>query len=222
MWHHWSQLTCKSSVACQIKALGLGWSCPKLQGIFLHAVLHSKKCWTCCSTGLNNVLLPMLFTLVNNIEQCCWAWIGCNNIVQYCWQLWTMWVAKHCSILFSSVLQQPERFYACTVHSCHRIKTHRTEKVDSKCWHHGPNQCAYALYFQGICFTYFSYFILLGFILRKTYFSLTIRTRNILKETRNWYWGTNAWRQVSTNYVDNYSGNFALTKLGNLVIEIKK
>jgi hypothetical protein len=24
-----------------------------------------------------------------------------------------MWVAKHCSILFSSVLQQPERFCAC-------------------------------------------------------------------------------------------------------------
>jgi hypothetical protein len=48
-----------------------------------------------------------------NIEQCCWAWIGCNNIVQYCWQLWTMWAAKHCSILFSSILQQPERFYAC-------------------------------------------------------------------------------------------------------------
>jgi hypothetical protein len=25
-----------------------------------------------------------------------------------------MWGAKHCSILFSSVLHQPERFYACT------------------------------------------------------------------------------------------------------------
>jgi hypothetical protein len=59
-------------------------------------------------------LLPTLFTLVNNIEQCCWTWIGCNNIVQYCWQLWTMWAAKHCSILFSSVLHQPERFLPCT------------------------------------------------------------------------------------------------------------
>jgi hypothetical protein len=63
---------------------------------------------------LNNVLLPTLFTLVNNIEQYCWAWIGCNNIVQYCWQLWTMWAAKHCSILFSSILHEPERFYACS------------------------------------------------------------------------------------------------------------
>jgi hypothetical protein len=25
-----------------------------------------------------------------------------------------MWAAKHCSILLSSILQQPERFYACT------------------------------------------------------------------------------------------------------------
>ena len=24
-----------------------------------------------------------------------------------------MWAAKHCSILFSSILHQPERFYAC-------------------------------------------------------------------------------------------------------------
>jgi hypothetical protein len=76
--------------------------------------LHGKKRRARCSTGLNNVLLPTLFTLVNNVEQCCWAWIGCNNIVQYCSQLWTMWAAKHCSILFSSVLHQPERFYACT------------------------------------------------------------------------------------------------------------
>ena len=28
-----------------------------------------------------------------------------------------MWAAKHCSILFSSVLHQPERFYACNYHS---------------------------------------------------------------------------------------------------------
>jgi hypothetical protein len=78
--------------------------------------LHDKKRRARCSTGLNNVLLPTLFTLVNDIEQCCWAWIGCNNIVQYCWQLWTMWAAKHCSILFSSVLHQPERFLPCSMY----------------------------------------------------------------------------------------------------------
>jgi hypothetical protein len=85
--------------------------------------LHGKKRRARCSTGLNNVLLPTLFTLVNNIEQCCSAWIGCNNIVQYCWQLWTMWAAKHYSILFSSVLHQPERFYACIQPALsHRIR----------------------------------------------------------------------------------------------------
>ena len=36
---------------------------------------------------------PTLFTVVNNIEQYCWAWIRCNNIGQHCWQLWTMWAA---------------------------------------------------------------------------------------------------------------------------------
>jgi hypothetical protein len=64
-------------------------------------LLHAQIHWARCLTGLNNVL----FTVVNNIEQCCWAWIGCNNIVQYCWQLWTMWAAKYCSILFSSILE---------------------------------------------------------------------------------------------------------------------
>jgi hypothetical protein len=33
--------------------------------------LHGKKRRARCSTGLNNVLLPTLFTLVNNIEQYC-------------------------------------------------------------------------------------------------------------------------------------------------------
>jgi hypothetical protein len=33
--------------------------------------LHGKKRRARCSTELNNVLLPTLFTLVNNIEQCC-------------------------------------------------------------------------------------------------------------------------------------------------------
>jgi hypothetical protein len=36
-----------------------------------------------------------------------------------------MWAAKHCSILFSSVLHQPERFLPCT-----RLKTHRLFQVD--------------------------------------------------------------------------------------------
>jgi hypothetical protein len=34
-------------------------------------MLHGKKRRARYSTGLNNVWLPTLFTLVNNIEQCC-------------------------------------------------------------------------------------------------------------------------------------------------------
>jgi hypothetical protein len=55
-------------------------------------------------TGLNNALLPTLFTVVNNIEQYCYTRLRLNNIVQYYWQVWTMWAAKHCSILLSSRL----------------------------------------------------------------------------------------------------------------------
>jgi hypothetical protein len=35
-------------------------------------------------TGLNNVLLPTLFTVVNNIEQHCYTQFRFNNVVQYC------------------------------------------------------------------------------------------------------------------------------------------
>jgi hypothetical protein len=55
-------------------------------------------------TGLNNVLLPTLFTLVNNIEQYCYTRFRLNDIVQYCWQVWTTWAAKHWSILLSNGL----------------------------------------------------------------------------------------------------------------------
>jgi hypothetical protein len=55
-------------------------------------------------TGLNSALLPTLFTVANNIEQCCYTRFMLNNIVQYCWQVWTTWAAKHCSILLSSGL----------------------------------------------------------------------------------------------------------------------
>jgi hypothetical protein len=53
-------------------------------------------------TGLNNVVLLTLFTVVNNIEQYCYTRFRLNNIVQYCWQLWTTWAAKHCSVLLST------------------------------------------------------------------------------------------------------------------------
>ena len=53
-----------------------------------------------------------LFIVVNNID---WAWIGCNNAEKYCWQHWTIWAAKLCSILFSS--EQVDNFLPCNIWS---------------------------------------------------------------------------------------------------------
>jgi hypothetical protein len=39
---------------------------------------------------MNNIVIYPIFRL--------------NNIVQYCWQVWTTWAAKHCSVLLSSGL----------------------------------------------------------------------------------------------------------------------
>ena len=67
-----------------------------------------------------------LFKVVENrMQQCCAAHIvhscqqycsallslnqpaiRCNNAEQYCWQLWTIWAAQHCCILFSTTLNK--------------------------------------------------------------------------------------------------------------------
>jgi hypothetical protein len=97
---------------------------------------HNKAIMICCylyiytakndqvvailmKTGLNNVMWPTLFTVVNNIEQNCYTRFRLNNIVQYCWQVWTMWAAQHCSILidsrliiFTRVSMLLQRFYS--------------------------------------------------------------------------------------------------------------
>jgi hypothetical protein len=73
-------------------------------------------------TGLNNVVRPTLFTIVNNIEQYCYTRFRLNNIVQYCWQVWTMWAAQHCSILLNSRLiiftRVPGSWYLEHNHAC--------------------------------------------------------------------------------------------------------
>ena len=58
---------------------------------WISTCVHSKKRTTCSGlmkTALNNVVLPTLFNVVNNIVQHCWAWISpqsgvtmLNNIV---------------------------------------------------------------------------------------------------------------------------------------------
>ena len=83
--------------------------------------------------ALNNVVLPTLFTVVNNIVQHCWAWIsalsgvtmlnnivdnieqcGQHNIVQGCFhQPWTGW-----------------RFYACIWIPLH----HPVEEIEISSW----------------------------------------------------------------------------------------
>jgi hypothetical protein len=75
-----------------------------IEQCFATHVVHTCQQYPRCShlsTILNNIVEPesgvtTLFNIVDNR------------------QLWTMWAAKHCSILFSSILDQPERFYACS------------------------------------------------------------------------------------------------------------
>ena len=70
-----------------------------------------KQHWAilCCphcsslSTILFNIVTPDCRT------------IQAHQLVQYCWQSWTMWAAQHCSILFSFRPEQVVRFLLCTV-----------------------------------------------------------------------------------------------------------
>jgi hypothetical protein len=92
------------------------WStafCSPSTAIAAIAAIKFEPCYTAknaqvdailMKTGLDNVLLPTLFIAVNNIEQYCYTRFRLDNIVQYCWQVWTMWAAKHCSVLLSNGL----------------------------------------------------------------------------------------------------------------------
>ena len=54
----------------------------EINEIINHSGIHSKKRTTCSSlmkTGLNNVLLPTLFKVVNNIEQVDEPELACNQ-----------------------------------------------------------------------------------------------------------------------------------------------
>jgi hypothetical protein len=67
-------------------------------------------------TGLNNVLLPTLFTVVNSIGQYCYTQFRLNNIVQYCSILLTSVnnvAGTHCSILLNSGLSA----FSCVEHN---------------------------------------------------------------------------------------------------------
>jgi hypothetical protein len=84
------------------------WSNPLYIKYYTYLITYTRKNAQVdailMKTGLNNVLLPTLFIVVNNIEQYCYTRFRLNNIVQYCWQVWTTWAAKHCSVLLSNGL----------------------------------------------------------------------------------------------------------------------
>lgn len=70
-------------------------------------------------TGLCNVGLPTLFTVVINIEHL----IQFNNIVQCCWHVWTKWAAKYCSMLLKRMLKVFSRVW--TINACVICKAHQ-------------------------------------------------------------------------------------------------
>ena len=72
------------------------------------------------TAGFNDVVLAILLIVVKAVKPA----IRCNNAEQYCWQHWTMWAAKHWTILFSSTLQQN------VVHFCCARVTH----LKTSCW----------------------------------------------------------------------------------------
>ena len=60
--------------------------CPKMRYIHIYTMLKNHQLFAILlKTGLNNVVLPTLLIVVNNIVQhCCHTRFRLNNIVQYC------------------------------------------------------------------------------------------------------------------------------------------
>ena len=96
------------------------WSIKAVCCHIIDALTYTAKKRTTCSglmkTALNNVALPTLFKVVNNIVQHCWAWIT-RNLVYQCWTiLLTTLNNVGSTTLFKAVFINPEqvvRFYAC-------------------------------------------------------------------------------------------------------------
>ena len=83
--------------------------------------LHSKKRTTCSGlmkTALNNVLLPTLFKVVDNIVQHCYTWLQANSGSSTCSVLLTTLNNVCSKTLFNAVFIRPEqvvRFLLCTI-----------------------------------------------------------------------------------------------------------
>jgi hypothetical protein len=69
--------------------------------VCIHTGQAEKLAWprwesnprTCCAAHI-----------VHYCQQYCYTRFRLNNVIQYCWQMWTMWAAQHCSILLNSRL----------------------------------------------------------------------------------------------------------------------
>ena len=81
--------------------------------------IHSKKRTTCSGlmkTALNNVLLPTLFKVVNNIVQHSYTWLQVNSGPSTCSVLLTTLNNVGSTTLFNAVFMRPEqvvRFLLC-------------------------------------------------------------------------------------------------------------
>ena len=81
--------------------------------------IHSKKRTTCSGlmkTALNNVLLPTLFKVVNNIVQHCYTWLQASSGSSTCSVLLTTLNNVGSTTLFNAVFIRPEqvvRFLLC-------------------------------------------------------------------------------------------------------------
>jgi hypothetical protein len=84
---------------------------PSLGAVSCHRevwVLHGQKRWGCCTActvclynRLQQYYADLFFT-VNNIEKYYSSWMGCNNVEQYC-----------CNLFLSTLQLQVHDFYAC-------------------------------------------------------------------------------------------------------------
>ena len=86
----------------------------------LGPVVHSKKRTTCSDlmkTALNNVLLPTLFKVVNNIVQHCYTGLQANSGSSTCSVLLTTLNNVGSKTLFNAAFIRPEQvvhFWLCT------------------------------------------------------------------------------------------------------------
>ena len=64
--------------------------------LYLYTAKNDQVVAILMKTGLNNALLPTLFTVVNDIEQYCYTRFRLNNIVDKCEQCGQQIIVQSC------------------------------------------------------------------------------------------------------------------------------